>query len=97
MRSPAGAVGPCAHYRELLPRWYLLYFGTRPERRGQGLGGALLRAALDRFDVERVPAYLESTCERNLPLYRRNGFAQHGILEMPAGAPPMTPMWRDPR
>ncbi|MGY1606568.1 MULTISPECIES: GNAT family N-acetyltransferase [unclassified Geodermatophilus] len=86
-----------AHHGELPPHWYLLYIGTRPERQGQGLGAALLRAVLDRCDTERVPAYLEATCERNVPLYRRHGFVEQGVLDVPAGAPPMTPMWRDPR
>ncbi len=86
-----------AHHRELPPHWYLLYLGTRPERQGRGLGGALLQAVLDRCDAERVPAYLEATCERNVPLYRRHGFVEQGTLAMPPGCPPMTPMWRDPR
>jgi GNAT superfamily N-acetyltransferase len=86
-----------AHHRELPPHWYLYYVGTRPERHGQGLGSALLQAVLDRCDAERVPAYLESTCERNLPLYRRHGFVGHGTLDVPPGCPPMTPMWREPR
>jgi len=86
-----------AHHRELPPHWYLLYIGTRPGRQGQGFGGALLQAVLDRCDTERLPAYLETTCERNLSLYRRHGFVEHGTLDMPAGCPPMTPMWRDPR
>jgi GNAT superfamily N-acetyltransferase len=86
-----------AHHRELPPHWYLLYLGTRPARQGQGLGGALLRAVLDRCDAERLPAYLEATCERNIRLYRHHGFVEHGRLDMPPGCPPMTPMWRDPR
>ncbi len=85
-----------AHHRELPPHWYLLYVGTRPEQQQQGLGRVLLQAVLDRCDAEQVPAYLESTCERNLPLYRRLGFVERGALAMPAGCPPMTPMWRDP-
>jgi GNAT superfamily N-acetyltransferase len=85
-----------AHHRDLPPHWYLLYIGTRPERQGQGLGSALLQVVLDRCDAERVPAYLESTCERNVPLYRRHGFVERGTLETAAGCPLMTPMWRDP-
>ena len=86
-----------AHHQELPPHWYLLYIGSRPERQGQGLGGALLQAVLDRCDADRAPAYLEATCERNAALYRRHGFVDHGTLRLPAGCPPMTPMWRHPR
>jgi GNAT superfamily N-acetyltransferase len=86
-----------AHHRELPPHWYLLYVGTRPDRQGQGLGGALLQAVLDSCDTERMPAYLEATCPRSVPLYRRSGFVEHGTLALPPGCPPMTPMWRDPR
>lgn len=86
-----------AHHRELAPHWYLLYIGTRPERRGEGLGDALLRAVLESCDAEGTPAYLEATGERSVPLYRRHGFVEHGTLDMPPGCPPMIPMWRDPR
>jgi GNAT superfamily N-acetyltransferase len=86
-----------AHHGELPPHWYLLYLGARPGRQGRGLGSALLQAALDRCDAERVPAYLESTCARNVPVYRRHGFVEQGTLDVPAGCPPLTPMWRDPR
>jgi GNAT superfamily N-acetyltransferase len=86
-----------AHHGELPPHWYLLYLGARPGRQGRGLGSALLQAALDRCDAERVPAYLESTCARNVPVYRRHGFVEQGTLALPAGGPPLTPMWRDPR
>lgn len=86
-----------AHHRELPPHWYLLYIGTRPERQGQGLGSALLQSVLDRCDADRVPAYLEASCERNAVLYRRHGFVDQGTLPLPPGCPPMTPMWRDPR
>ncbi len=86
-----------AHHRELPPHWYLLYVGTRPERQGQGLGAALLDAVLERCDADGLPAYLEATCPRNVPLYRRHGFVERGTLALPAGCPPMLPMWRDPR
>jgi GNAT superfamily N-acetyltransferase len=86
-----------AHHRELPPHWYLLYVGTRPERRGRGLGATLLQAMADRCDADGVPAYLEATCERSVPLYRRHGFAEHGTIDVPTGCPRMVPMWRDPR
>jgi GNAT superfamily N-acetyltransferase len=94
---PAGPLLPYAHHRDLPPHWYLLYIGTTPPRQGRGLGGALLRSVLDRCDVEGVPAHLEATCERNVPLYRRRGFAERGAPVTAGGSPPLAPMWRDPR
>ena len=56
------------------PHWYLATLGTEPDRQGQGIGSALLRPVLARVDEEGVPAYLESSKERNVPLYARFGF-----------------------
>jgi GNAT superfamily N-acetyltransferase len=55
------------------PHYYLPYIGVAPARQGNGLGTALLRPVLDRCDAQGVPAYLEATNKRNLPLYRRQG------------------------
>jgi GNAT superfamily N-acetyltransferase len=56
------------------PHWYLAVLGVRPERTGRGLGGALLAAGLERVDRDGLPAYLESSNPRNVPLYERHGF-----------------------
>ena len=56
------------------PHWYLFTLGTAPERQGQGVGSALLRAMLTQIDEAGEPAYLESSKERNVPLYARFGF-----------------------
>lgn len=76
--------------------WYLLGLATRRDRQGQGLGGQLLRFGLERADAQRMPAYLESSNPRNISLYERNGFRITKRLDLPAGAPPVTAMWRDP-
>ena len=76
---------------------YLQLVAVAPERQGQGLGGALLRAALDRCDREGTPAYLEASTVRSRGLYERLGFVQLGpALVLPDG-PSMWPMWRAPR
>ncbi|MGY1693612.1 GNAT family N-acetyltransferase [Geodermatophilus sp. SYSU D00814] len=85
-----------AHHLELPDHWYLLYVGVVPGRQGQGLGSALLRPVLDECDREGLPAYLEATCERSRGLYARLGFADREPLPLPAPAPPVFPMWRDP-
>lgn len=78
------------------PHWYLLMLGTVPEQQGRGVGSALMRPILDRCDAEGVPAYLESSKQRNIPFYARHGFQVTGQIDLPGG-PSLWPMWRDPR
>jgi GNAT superfamily N-acetyltransferase len=74
------------------PHWYLWFVGVAPERRGAGLGSALMRPILERCD-DGMPAYLEATSPDNRRLYERHGFEVTGELRLPNG-PPMWPMWR---
>jgi ribosomal protein S18 acetylase RimI-like enzyme len=76
--------------------WYLFILGTEPAAQGQGLGSALLAHMLARVDVDGMPAYLESSSERNLALYGRYGFEVTGEVAIPGG-PRIWPMWREPR
>jgi GNAT superfamily N-acetyltransferase len=75
--------------------WYLALLGTDPRYQGAGIGGALLRAVLDRCDREGVPAYLESSKETNVPYYERFGFVRTGGVHF-RDAPVQATMWRDP-
>jgi hypothetical protein len=52
--------------------------------------------ALRRCDREGLPAYLESSNPRNIPLYQRHGFEVLGTIQLDA-SPPITPMLRAPR
>ncbi len=79
------------------PHYYLLALGVEPELQGHGLGTQLMAPILERCDREKVPAYLESSKEKNVPLYERNGFQVTERLEIPNGGPPIWLMWRDPR
>ena len=82
------------HPRE--PHVYLATVGVRPERQGTGLGSALLRPGLEHADALRLPAYLESSNEGNVPLYERHGFAviaEHVLPDVPT----MWLMWRPAR
>jgi GNAT superfamily N-acetyltransferase len=76
--------------------WYLGTLGTDPDRQGHGVGSALLRVVLDRLDIDGVPAYLESSKERNLAFYARHGFEVTGQIFTPRG-PTLWLMWREPR
>lgn len=79
------------------PHWYLATLGTEPARQGTGVGSALLAAVLRRVDEEAMPAYLESSKERNVPLYARFGFEVVEELHPARGGPTMWRMWREPR
>ena len=83
-----------AHPRE--PHYYLAVLGTDPEAQGRGIGSALMQPVLEMCDRDEVPAYLESSKERNIDFYARHGFRVTGEVRLPQG-PPVWPMWRDPR
>jgi ribosomal protein S18 acetylase RimI-like enzyme len=78
------------------PHWYLPFLGVDPGAQGRGLGSTLLAQALALVDAEHMPAYLESTNPRNLPLYERFGFRVVGEIQA-GSSPPMHPMWREAR
>jgi GNAT superfamily N-acetyltransferase len=78
------------------PHWYLPLIGVTPSQQGKGYGSILLEHAVARCDREGLPAYLESTSPRSVPLYRRHGFDV--VAELRVGsAPPVFPMVRRPR
>ena len=64
--------------------WYLFILGTEQAAQGRGLGSALLDQVLARVDADGMPAYLESSNERNLALYGRHGFEVTGEVAIPA-------------
>ena len=77
--------------------FYLQGLGTDPPRQGEGLASAALQPVLTRCDAEGIPAYLESTKERNIGFYEGHGFAVVGCEQIPLGGPPLWLMWRPPR
>lgn len=80
------------HPRE--PHYYLFAVGVRAHAQGRGLGGAIIRAGLERADADGAAAYLENSKSRNTPLYERLGFESTGWLPLPQGAPPLLAMLR---
>ena len=86
-----------ANHPKSQPHFYLMAIGVAPQFQGQGLGGAMLGATLTKIDEQKLPAYLESSSPKNVPLYRRHGFEV--TKEMRAGddAPPIWGMWRPAR
>ena len=79
------------------PHYYLATLGTDPAHQGKGVGTALIQPVLDLCDAEGVPAYLESSKERNIAFYARHGFAVTETLDVRGGGPRVWLMWRDPR
>jgi ribosomal protein S18 acetylase RimI-like enzyme len=76
--------------------WYLGYLGVRSDHQGHGIGGLMLREVLDKADAAVVPAYLESSNEKNLSLYERHGFAVTKSYPALGRGPTIWRMWRDP-
>jgi GNAT superfamily N-acetyltransferase len=82
-----------AHHPQA-PHYYLQFIGVHPERQGTGIGSALLRAVLDRCDLEGAAVYLEAD-ERSRHLYLKHGFEATTKLRLSEG-PSFFPMWREP-
>ncbi|MEF2552543.1 GNAT family N-acetyltransferase [Aurantimonas sp. A2-1-M11] len=78
------------------PHWYLPFIGVRAAAQGRGIGATLLAHGLARADRDGLPAYLEATSRRSVPLYRRFGFETIGVVESP-GYPEIFAMWRPAR
>jgi len=77
------------------PHWYLQTIGTDPAKQGKGYGSLVMRHQLALVDAQRMPCYLESSKDTNVPIYQSFGFRVTGEIVLPTG-PTMWPMWRDP-
>lgn len=75
--------------------WYLHIAGCCPAAQGRGLGGAAVRAGLERVAGSGLPAYLETATERNLGFYRAIGFAVTGEWRVAKDGPLFWSMWRE--
>jgi len=82
------------HHPAGVSHHHLAILAVRPDRQGQGIGTALLRAHHATLDGTGTPAYLEASSRRSRVLYAREGYADHGLPFTPGGAAPMWPMWR---
>ena len=78
------------------PHYYLQFIGCRHNDQGQGIGSALLREGLSICDQRGMPAYLECSNPRNVPLYERYGFAARANRVVGKNGPMAWFMWRDP-
>jgi ribosomal protein S18 acetylase RimI-like enzyme len=79
------------------PHLYLSLLGCDPPAQGEGRGSAVLAPGLALADREVLPAYLETSKERNVAFYGRFGFRVREEIRMPGDGPALWLMWRDPR
>ena len=79
------------------PHFHLVFVGCRKNAQGQGLGSAMIKRGTRICDEQRMPAYLESSNEKNVPLYQRHGFEIIAEESLPGGGPTVWFMWRDAR
>ena len=78
------------------PHFYLSLLGTRPDRRGEGLGMRLLAENLRQMDLLGSPAYLESSNQANVARYERVGFEPISTVPVASSGLCFTGMWRTP-
>ena len=72
------------------PYIYLAIVGVSQEFQGKGFGGKLLRAVVEKAEIERKAIYLETQIETNLTLYEKYGFYVHKKINPP---PLNLPIW----
>ena len=76
------------------PFIYLLIIGVAPAYQGQGFGGKLLRALIEKSERAAMPLYLETETERNVSMYERYGFRVVKEIVLPIVHLPMWEMIR---
>jgi len=75
---------------------YLFIIGVATEFQGQGFGGTLLRALLERSETSGLPIYLETETAHNVALYETFGFSTVKHITLPLVNHPMWEMVREP-
>jgi len=73
------------------PYIHLLIMGVSQEFQGKGFGGQLLRAVIEKAEIEKLPIYLETQKEANVSLYVKYGFSVEKKVILPD--PLNLPMW----
>jgi ribosomal protein S18 acetylase RimI-like enzyme len=73
------------------PYIYLFIIGVPQELQGKSFGGKLLRAIVEKAEIERTPMYLETQNEKNVSLYEKYEF--HVVDKVNLPDPVNLPMW----
>jgi GNAT superfamily N-acetyltransferase len=69
------------------PHWLLDQVAVEPTAQGRGIGGAMLRFAIEHAERDGVPLCLETGVPGNVPLYERFGFRVIHEADAPDGGP----------
>ncbi|PIG94300.1 GNAT family N-acetyltransferase [Gloeocapsopsis sp. IPPAS B-1203] len=64
------------YHQQDLPEkhWYLNMLGVSPAYQSQGVGSLLLQPILKQADQEKLPCYLETSTEKGVRFYQKQGF-----------------------
>lgn len=76
-----------APHRPTEPVWFLGTVGVDPARQGSGLGRAVLTPGIEAAAAAGVPAFLETSDQNNVQLYKRLGFDVTAEVDIPDGGP----------
>ncbi|MFE6688980.1 GNAT family N-acetyltransferase [Streptomyces sp. NPDC057743] len=95
-QAAAEAEAAMRPHRPTEPVWFLGSVGVDPERQGRGLGAAVIRPGLHAANEAGVPAFLETSDERNVRFYERLGFEVTATYPLPGGGPRTWAMTRKP-
>jgi ribosomal protein S18 acetylase RimI-like enzyme len=78
------------------PFIYLFMMGVASKYQGQGFGGILLRALIEKSEKSGIPLYLDTETEVNVRFYERFGFKTLKQITLPLFDLPMWEMLREP-
>ncbi|MET2717769.1 GNAT family N-acetyltransferase [Streptomyces harbinensis] len=92
----ASAEAALAPHRPQEPGWFLDTVATAPEAQGRGLGRAALLPGLQEAGAAGLPAFLETSDERNLRFYERLGFRVTADVPLPDEGPRTWCLRKDP-
>ncbi len=61
---------------------YIWFIGVEPDQQQKGTGSQLLREITEHYSDLKLPFYLETSVDRNLPWYRSFGFDVYQQIDM---------------
>ena len=76
---------------------YFLIIGVASKFQGQGFGGKLIRALIEKSERIGIALYLETETEDNVKMYERAGFKSVNQITLPVIDLPMWEMVREPK
>ena len=78
------------------PHYYLWGLAVNPNLKKTGIGSILLKFALEKAAKEKMPVYLETHDEKNLPYYQKHNFDLIHSAIIPKHHLPFWCMLREP-